>query len=100
MLGLGCTVLLGTDNVMFVQPDLWGEMAFTSTVYRIDPKEILTSAIGGSACFLAPAYIEKGSPARFLVLDPAGSNLSFSRDPVASLAKRAGPSDIREKYLF
>ncbi len=100
MLDLGCTVLLGTDNAMFVQPDLWGEMAFVSTVYRIDPKEILISAIGGSACFLAPAFIEEGSPARFLVLDPAGSNLSFSRDPVASLAKRAGPSDIREKYLF
>ena len=100
MLELGCEVLLGTDNTMFVQPDLWGEMAFVSTVYRIDPKEILLSAIGGSACFLSPAYIEEGSPARFLVLDPAASNLAFTRDPVASLAKRAGPSDIREKYLF
>jgi cytosine/adenosine deaminase-related metal-dependent hydrolase len=100
MLDLGCTVLLGTDNAMFVQPDLWGEMAFVSTVYRIDPREILISAIRGSTCFLSPAFIEEGSPARFLVLDPAGSNLSFSRDPVASLAKRAGPSDIREKYLF
>jgi cytosine/adenosine deaminase-related metal-dependent hydrolase len=100
MLELGCTVLLGTDNAMFVQPDLWGEMAFTSTVYRIDPREILSSAIGGSACFLTPAYIEEGAPARFLIVDPAGSNLSFSRDPIASLAKRVGPSDIREKYLF
>jgi len=100
MLDLGCTVLLGTDNAMFVQPDLWGEMAFARTVYGIDPKEILSSAIGGSACFLSPAYIEEGSPARFLVLDPSGSNLSFSRDPVASLVNRAGPSDIREKYLF
>lgn len=100
MLDLGCTVLLGTDNAMFVQPDLWGEMAFVSTVYRIDPKEILLSAIRGSECFLSPAYIEEGSPARFLVLDPAASNLAFSRDPVASLAKRTGPSDIREKYLF
>jgi len=100
MLELGCTVLLGTDNAMFVQPELWGEMAFTSTVYRTEPKEILSSAIRGSACFHFPAYIEEGLPARFLVLDPAASNLSFSRDPVASLVKRAGPSDIREKYLF
>ncbi|MGA2934847.1 MAG: amidohydrolase family protein [Methanomicrobiales archaeon] len=100
MFDLGCKVLLGTDNAMFVQPDLWGEMAFASTVYRINPKVILSSAIGGSACFLSPACIEEGSPARFLVIDPAGSNLSFSRDPVASLVKRAGPSDIREKYLF
>ena len=100
MLELGCTVLLGTDNAMFVQPDLWGEMAFASTVYRIDPREILSSAIAGSAFFLTPSYIEEGAPARFLVFDPAASNLSFSRDPVASLVKRAGSSDIREKYLF
>jgi cytosine/adenosine deaminase-related metal-dependent hydrolase len=100
MLDLGCPVLLGTDNAMFVQPDLWGEMAFTSTVYRLDPREILASAIRGSGYFLSAGFIEEGSPARFLVLDPAGSNLSFSRDPVASLVKRAGPSDIREKYLF
>jgi cytosine/adenosine deaminase-related metal-dependent hydrolase len=100
MLDLGCTVLLGTDNAMFVQPDLWGEMAFMSMVYRIDPREILRSAIGGSACFLSPSFIEEGSPARFLLLDPVGSNLSFSRDPLATLVKRAGPSDIREKYLF
>jgi cytosine/adenosine deaminase-related metal-dependent hydrolase len=100
MLELGCTVLLGTDNAMFVQPDLWGEMAFASTVYRIDPGEILMSAIAGSACLLTPSYIEVGAPARFLVLDTAASNISYSRDPVASLVRRAGPSDIREKYLF
>jgi cytosine/adenosine deaminase-related metal-dependent hydrolase len=100
MLGLGCTVLLGTDNAMFVQPDLWGEMAFVSTVYRIEPREILRSAIAGSSCFLSPGFIEEGSPARLLLIDAAGSNLSFSKDPVASLVRRAGPSDIREKYLF
>jgi len=100
MLDLGCRVLLGTDNAMFVQPELWGEMAFVSTVYRIGPREILTSAIGGSAGFSSPGFIEEGSPASFLVIDPAASNLSFSRDPVESIVKRAGPSDIREKYLF
>jgi cytosine/adenosine deaminase-related metal-dependent hydrolase len=100
MLDLGCTVLLGTDNAMFVQPDLWGEMAFLCTAYRIDPGEILGMAIRGAEGFLPAGFIEEGSPARFLLLDPAGSNLSFSRDPVASLVKRAGPSDIREKYLF
>ncbi|HXW98372.1 MAG TPA: amidohydrolase, partial [Methanomicrobiales archaeon] len=88
------------DNAMFVQPDLWAEMAFTSTAYRIDPREILRAAILGSECFLSPAFIEEGSPARFLVLDPGRSNLSSSHDPVASLVRRAGPSDIRENYLF
>ena len=100
MLDLGCTVLLGTDNAMFVQPDLWGEMAFASTVYRIDPHQILASAIRGSEYLLSSATIEEGFPARFLIIDAGGSNLSLSRDPVVSLVRRAGPSDIREKYLF
>jgi cytosine/adenosine deaminase-related metal-dependent hydrolase len=100
MLGLGCRLLLGTDNAMFVQPDLWGEMAFLHAVYRIDPREVLGMAIRGSAEFLVPSFIEQGSPARFLVIDAAGSNLAASRDPVASLVKRAGPSDVRERYLF
>jgi cytosine/adenosine deaminase-related metal-dependent hydrolase len=100
MLELGCRLLLGTDNAMFVQPDLWAEMAFACAVYGTDPVVILSAAIGGSECFLSPWFIEEGAPARFLVIDPAGSNLSFSRDPVASLVKRTGPSDIRENYLF
>ena len=100
MLELGCTLLLGTDNAMFVQPDLWAEMAFVHTVYRIDPREILGMATGGPACLGAPSWIEVGSPARFIVIDAAGSNLASSRDPVASLVKRAGPSDVRERYLF
>ncbi|MDD1675242.1 MAG: amidohydrolase family protein, partial [Methanomicrobiales archaeon] len=31
----GCSILLGTDNVMFVQPDLFREMSFVSTVYHL-----------------------------------------------------------------
>jgi cytosine/adenosine deaminase-related metal-dependent hydrolase len=100
MLDLGIPVLLGTDNAMFVQPDLWGEMAFLHTVYRIDPRVVLGMAIRGSEAFLSPSCIEPGSPARFLVIDAARSNLAASRDPAASLVKRAGPSDVRERYLF
>jgi len=100
MLDLGIPVLLGTDNAMFVQPDLWAEMAFLSTVYRIEARAILSSAIGGSSRLLAPSWIREGSPARFLVIDAAGSNLAASRDPVTSLVRRAGPSDVTERYLF
>ncbi len=100
MLGLGIRILLGTDNAMFVQPDLWAEMAFTEAIYRVDPRELLCMAIRGAEMFLGQGYIEKGSPARFLAIDPSGSNLSFSRDPIASLVRRAGPSDLKERYLF
>ncbi len=34
MLSLGCRIYLGTDNVMFVQPNMLQEMAFLSVVYR------------------------------------------------------------------
>ena len=48
MQDLGCKILLGTDNVMFVPPDMLSEMAFTSAVYRIDPKILLRAAVQGS----------------------------------------------------
>lgn len=100
MLELGITLLIGTDNAMFVQPDLWGEMAFVQTVYRIPPREILAMAIRGSRFLPGMTWIREGSPARFLVIDAGRSNLAWSRDPAASLVKRAGPPDVRERYLF
>jgi cytosine/adenosine deaminase-related metal-dependent hydrolase len=100
MLELGITLLIGTDNAMFVQPDLWGEMAFVQTVYRIPPRAILAMAIRGSRFLPGMTWIREGSPARFLVIDAGRSNLAWSRDPAASLVKRAGPPDVRERYLF
>ena len=89
MLELGCTVLLGTDNVMFVPPDMFSEMAFLHTCYGIDPQSILGMAVKGSGLFGSPFFIRKGSPAAFFAVDCARSALRFSHDPVASLIKRA-----------
>lgn len=89
MLELGCTVWLGTDNVMFVPPDLFGEMAFMSTVYRLDPRAILRSAVAGSAMGGSRNFIAKGARANLFVIDPEKNALKFSRDPVASITKRA-----------
>jgi cytosine/adenosine deaminase-related metal-dependent hydrolase len=83
-----CTVYLGTDNVMFVPPDLFGEMAFVSTVYKSDSASILRSAIGGSALLGTPYYIQTGARANLLVIDPEKNSLNFSRDPVTSIIKR------------
>jgi cytosine/adenosine deaminase-related metal-dependent hydrolase len=88
MVDLGCTVLLGTDNVMFAQPDMFQEMAFLSCVYKIQPVEILRMAIQGSVLCESPYYIEKGNAARISVIDPARGNLMYSRDMHASLVKR------------
>jgi cytosine/adenosine deaminase-related metal-dependent hydrolase len=92
---LGCRVCLGTDNVMFVPPDLFTEMAFISTAYRITPPAVLRAAIRGSEIFGPSFFIRKGGRANLFVVDPARSALRFSRDPLATLAKRANSAAIR-----
>jgi cytosine/adenosine deaminase-related metal-dependent hydrolase len=85
---LGCTVYFGTDNVMFVPPDLLSELAFTSVVYKQHPKSLLHAAVAGSALTGTPSFIRVGAPANLFVVDAAGAGMRFSRDPVASLIKR------------
>lgn len=92
---LGCTVCLGTDNAMFVAPDLFSEMAFLSTVYRIEPAGILRAAVRGSALFGSSFFIRQGSRANLFIVDPARSALRFSRDPLTTLVKRADSAAIR-----
>ena len=99
MLDLGCTVLLGTDNVMFVPPDIFSEMAFASAVYRIDPKVLLGAAVRGSEMTGSSFFIREGQPANFFTIDPARSALQFSRDPVGSIIKRASGSQIGNRVF-
>jgi cytosine/adenosine deaminase-related metal-dependent hydrolase len=91
---LGCTIYLGTDNVMFVPPDLFTEMSFSAAVYHIDPVTLLRSAIKGSEMRGAPGFISPGARANFFTINPARSALSFSRDPVTSIVKRASSTMI------
>jgi len=99
MLDLGCTLLLGTDNVMFVSPDMFSEMSFVSTVYGIDPRVLLGTAVRGSEMSGSSFFIRKGARANFFVIDPAQSGLHFSRDPVASITKRAAGSQIGNRVF-
>jgi cytosine/adenosine deaminase-related metal-dependent hydrolase len=92
---LGCMVCLGTDNAMFIAPDLFSEMAFISTVYKIAPAAVLGAAVRGSAVFGPSFFIRQGSRANLFVVDPARSALRFSRDPLATLVKRANSTAIR-----
>jgi cytosine/adenosine deaminase-related metal-dependent hydrolase len=99
MIGLGCRVVLGTDNCMTVQPDLWREMSFISTVYGLSPEVILTAAVSGSVLGGEPYYIREGATARFLVIDPASSNLWLTRDLKRTLVTRAGSSNIVKNVI-
>ena len=96
---LGGRFLLGTDNVMFVQPDLPGEMAFTATVYRAPPDDILRAAISGARLAGRSGYLEVGQDADFLVVNPAKSNLSFSKDIRTTIVKRLDSLSIGQTVL-
>lgn len=99
MQALGCRILLGTDNAMCVQPDMWREMHFFSTVYRISPHDALKAATLASPLFSDSFYITEGNTANFLVIDPLGSNLSLSRDLAGTLVNRAGRGNIVRKVI-
>jgi len=99
MVDLGCTILLGTDNVMFVPPDMFSEMAFTSTVYGIDPSVLLGAAVRGSEMTGSSFYIQTGARANLFTIDPTRSALHFSRDPIASIIKRASGSQIGNRVF-
>lgn len=99
MLDAGCRVFLGTDNCMFVQPDLWREMSFISTVYGIPPASILKAAVEGSGLSGTNPFISEGSPANLLVIQPDDSNLWLSHDMVRTLVTRAGALNIVTKVI-
>jgi len=94
MKDLGCTVLLGTDNVMFVQPDMFSEMAFSSVVYRMDPDFLFRAAVKGSELTGASFFIQKGERANLFTIDQEKSSFQFSRNPLTSIVKRSSGSHI------
>lgn len=91
---LGCTLYLGTDNVMFVSPDMFSEMTFASTVYRLEPEILLRAAIQGSELTGESFFISTGTRANLIRIDPFQSALQFSRDPVTSITKRVSCGHI------
>lgn len=99
MIELGCRVFLGTDNAMFVQPDLWREMAFLSVITDIPARTILEMGISGSSLTRDPYWIEEGKKASIIEVNPERFNLNLSRDPVRTLVTR-GCSRHLDRILF
>ncbi len=99
MIDLGCRVFLGTDNAMFVQPDLWHEMAFLSVITDIPARTILEMGISGSSLTGDPYWIEEGRKASIIEVNPEKSNLNLSRDPARTLVTR-GCSCHLDRILF
>lgn len=99
MIDYGCRVFLGTDNTMFVQPDIWREMSFLSTISDIPAHTILQMGIAGSILTQTPYWIEEGNTASFIEIDSEQYNLRYSRDFHRTLVSRIGPCHI-DRILF
>ncbi|HJJ98226.1 MAG TPA: amidohydrolase family protein, partial [Methanocorpusculum sp.] len=97
MIEAGCTLWLGTDNVMFVPPDMFAECAFLTTVYKLSPEEILSMATGGFSLLGRKGIIEEGEPANLICLDP-GYVKEWTKSPALSLVSRIGSRSVRSVY--
>jgi len=99
----GCTIALGTDNVMINSPDMFREMDFIWKVTmgihkkRIDPKEILKMATvnGGKILKKNIGVIESGKLADCIFLDKHSLDLEPMHNPHASIVHRASESSIK-----
>ena len=99
----GCTLALGTDNVMINSPDMFREMDFIWKVTmgihkkRIDPKEILKMATvnGGKILGKNIGVIESGKIADCIFLDKHALDLEPMHNPHASIVHRASESAIK-----
>jgi len=99
----GCTLALGTDNVMINSPDMFREMDFlwkaTMGIHkkRINPKDILKMATvnGGKILKKNIGVIGNGKIADCIFLDKHSLDLEPMHDPYASIVHRASESTIK-----
>jgi cytosine/adenosine deaminase-related metal-dependent hydrolase len=99
----GCTIALGTDNVMINSPDIFREMDYLWKVTmgihkkRIDPKEILKMATvnGGKILKKDIGIIENGKFADGIFIDKHALDLEPMHNIHASIVHRASESNIR-----
>ncbi len=99
----GCTLALGTDNVMVNSPDMFREMDYlwkvTMAIHkkRINPKEILKMATvnGGKLLRKDIGVIETGKLADCIFIEKHSLDLEPMHNPHASIVHRASQSSIR-----
>ncbi len=95
------TVALGTDNVMTNSPSMFREMEFAAKLTDLPAATILRMATlnGAEIAGLNCGVIEEGRDAKLLVLDGDSDNLSYAKDIVRAVVRRAGHADIKRVHL-
>lgn len=107
----GVRFALGTDNVMFVAPDMLREMDFASRLARglahdptvIDSRTLLKAAtIEGARALKLDARLGSlipGKEASFIVFELEKPHLCYQHDPVSAIVHRATQADISATYV-
>jgi cytosine/adenosine deaminase-related metal-dependent hydrolase len=98
MVDLGMTVGVGTDNVMLNSPNIFREMEILSKAILHDDGQVFKMCTLNGAKILGidktTGSISEGKDGRVMVIDMRSNNLWGSANPLASLVRRAEPSDI------
>ena len=98
MLDLGILVGLGTDNVMLNSPNLFSEMEFLSKALLHNDRQVfMMCTLNGPQILGADddaGAIRVGKKCRIMVINRRSDNMAGAKDPLASLVRRANPSDV------
>jgi cytosine/adenosine deaminase-related metal-dependent hydrolase len=102
MLERGCTIAMGTDNVMLNSPDMFKEMDYMWKASRatekkfISARDILKMSTINAADILGlnSGCIEEGRSADLLFINKRNLDLYPINNPCASILHRAGPDSI------
>jgi cytosine/adenosine deaminase-related metal-dependent hydrolase len=103
MLGHGCLMAIGTDNVMLNSPDVLRELDYIWKVSRategemIEPRELLKMATINAAQILRlnSGCIEAGRAADLIFIDKKHADLYPVHDPYAAVVHRLSQSSIK-----
>jgi cytosine/adenosine deaminase-related metal-dependent hydrolase len=107
----GVRFALGTDNVMFVAPDMLREMDFASRLGRglaadpcaLDARSLLQAAtLHGARALKLDAdlgSLAPGKEASFILFDLDRPHLRYQHDPISAVVHRAGRADIAALYV-
>ncbi|WAI02613.1 amidohydrolase family protein [Methanogenium organophilum] len=99
MIDAGIELWLGTDNVMFVQPDMSAEMSFCHYVYGIDAQTIMKMAVGGAHILDMNYGIHEQNTARFNRYNTARLNAKFSKNILNTIINRLNPLGLEGSLL-
>jgi cytosine/adenosine deaminase-related metal-dependent hydrolase len=98
MIDLGITVGIGTDNVMLNSPNMFSEMELVSKALLHDDRQVFKMCTLNGAKIMGidekAGSISEGKEARLMVIDKLSDNMWGSSDLLASVVRRARPSDI------